>query len=173
MGRFINADSLVSTGKGILGYNMFAYCRSNPVRRKDVSGTVEEDCMTGDDKEDLFEHPDGGYSGSGEIPIDYPTGQQSGSTNGRTVGTAGNNTVGTGQAPHQGTPGSTYTQTSSDGKGTIVSQTTYNEYGQRGQRIDWQGRDHGIGLPHIHTYTYGYYNGELRRTGHYIEKYFD
>ena len=64
MGRFINADALVSTGKGILGNNMFAYCRSNPVRRKDVHGTTEEDCLTGDDKDDLFTHPDGGYSGS-------------------------------------------------------------------------------------------------------------
>ena len=42
---------------------MFAYCRSNPVRRKDVSGTVEEDCLNGDDKGELFETPDGGYSG--------------------------------------------------------------------------------------------------------------
>ncbi|MBR6666198.1 MAG: RHS repeat-associated core domain-containing protein, partial [Lachnospiraceae bacterium] len=25
-GRFINADSYVSTGQGIMGYNMFAYC---------------------------------------------------------------------------------------------------------------------------------------------------
>ena len=55
LGRFINADALVSTGQGVLGDNMFAYCRSNPVRRKDVSGTVEEDCMTGDDKGDLFD----------------------------------------------------------------------------------------------------------------------
>ena len=81
MGRFINADALVSTGQGILGNNMFAYCRSNPVCRRDVRGTVEEDCMTGDDKEDLFEHPDGGYSGSSEvISTDYPTGQQNGAT---------------------------------------------------------------------------------------------
>ena len=30
--RFINADELVSTGTGFLGYNMFAYCENNPVR---------------------------------------------------------------------------------------------------------------------------------------------
>ena len=37
--RFINADSYVSTGTGILGYNMFAYCNNNPVICIDVSGT--------------------------------------------------------------------------------------------------------------------------------------
>ena len=30
-GRFINADALVSTGQGLLGNNMFAYCQNNPV----------------------------------------------------------------------------------------------------------------------------------------------
>ena len=38
MGRFINADALVSTGQGVLGNNMFAYCRNNPVCRTDASG---------------------------------------------------------------------------------------------------------------------------------------
>ena len=42
-GRFINADIIVSTGQGILDSNMFAYCRNNPVRRKDVTGTAEEE----------------------------------------------------------------------------------------------------------------------------------
>ena len=36
--RFINADGYVSTGQGILGNNMFAYCNNNPVSRKDTSG---------------------------------------------------------------------------------------------------------------------------------------
>ena len=38
MGRFINADGLVSTGQGILGNNMFAYCNNNPVICNDSSG---------------------------------------------------------------------------------------------------------------------------------------
>jgi hypothetical protein len=38
MGRFINADALVSTGQGILGNNMFAYCGNNPVLFSDYSG---------------------------------------------------------------------------------------------------------------------------------------
>jgi len=36
--RFINADGLVSTGQGVTGYNMFAYCNNNPVNRVDPSG---------------------------------------------------------------------------------------------------------------------------------------
>ena len=39
--RFINADVLVSTGQGMLGNNMFAYCRNNPVCRKDITGTTD------------------------------------------------------------------------------------------------------------------------------------
>jgi len=37
--RFINADGLVSTGQGIHGYNMFAYCGNNPVTGCDPTGT--------------------------------------------------------------------------------------------------------------------------------------
>ena len=33
--RFINADSIASTGQGFLGANMFAYCRNKPVSRVD------------------------------------------------------------------------------------------------------------------------------------------
>ena len=36
--RFINADSYVSTGQGLTGYNMFAYCNNNPVNCVDHSG---------------------------------------------------------------------------------------------------------------------------------------
>ena len=38
MGRFINADAFASTGQGILGNNMFAYCLNNPVRKTDPTG---------------------------------------------------------------------------------------------------------------------------------------
>ena len=37
-GRFISADSFVSTGQGITGGNMFAYCGNNPVNRFDPDG---------------------------------------------------------------------------------------------------------------------------------------
>ena len=38
-GRFLNADALVSTGQGLLGNNMFAYCGNNPVNCCDPCGT--------------------------------------------------------------------------------------------------------------------------------------
>ena len=38
VGRFINADAYASTGQGILGTNMFAYCRNNPVGYCDGTG---------------------------------------------------------------------------------------------------------------------------------------
>ena len=40
VGRFINADGYVSTGTGLLGYNMYAYCNNNPVMRADPSGKL-------------------------------------------------------------------------------------------------------------------------------------
>ena len=36
--RFINADGYVSTGQGLIGNNMFAYCGNNPVNRVDPNG---------------------------------------------------------------------------------------------------------------------------------------
>ena len=38
VGRFINADSFVSTGQDLTGFNMYAYCGNNPVSRVDESG---------------------------------------------------------------------------------------------------------------------------------------
>ena len=39
-GRFISPDAFVSTGQGILGYNMFAYCLNNPVNFIDSAGNM-------------------------------------------------------------------------------------------------------------------------------------
>ena len=39
LGRFINTDAYTSTGQGLLGHNMFAYCGNNPVSRIDATGT--------------------------------------------------------------------------------------------------------------------------------------
>ena len=38
--RFINADGYVSTGQGILGYNMYAYCNNNPIKLSDTNGDI-------------------------------------------------------------------------------------------------------------------------------------
>ncbi len=39
-GRFISADVFVSTGQGVLGSNMFAYCGNNPVNKADYNGNI-------------------------------------------------------------------------------------------------------------------------------------
>ena len=38
VGRFLNADVYISTGQGILGNNMFAYCNNNPIMGFDLTG---------------------------------------------------------------------------------------------------------------------------------------
>jgi RHS repeat-associated protein len=63
-GRFINADALVSTGQGILGNNMFAYCRNNPVSRKDAAGT-DDICVTANEDNNLFNDVGGDRGGLG------------------------------------------------------------------------------------------------------------
>ena len=37
-GRFVNEDSYLSTGNGILGHNMYAYCNNNPIFYVDKDG---------------------------------------------------------------------------------------------------------------------------------------
>ena len=39
VGRFLNADGYITTGQGVLSYNMFAYCQNNPVMFSDPTGT--------------------------------------------------------------------------------------------------------------------------------------
>ena len=39
VGRFISEDVYASTGQGILGHNMFAYCQNNPILFVDSTGT--------------------------------------------------------------------------------------------------------------------------------------
>ena len=45
VGRFLNADGYLTTGQGVLSYNMFAYCQNNPVMFSDPSGTLCGLCM--------------------------------------------------------------------------------------------------------------------------------
>ena len=42
MGRFLNADAFTSTGQGLTGNNMFAYCGNNPVNFQDCAGTMRQ-----------------------------------------------------------------------------------------------------------------------------------
>ena len=56
----------MSTGRGLLDSNMFAYCRNNPVCRRDSSGTTE--VATPDDDPDLIDDDKtiaGGKTGGG------------------------------------------------------------------------------------------------------------
>ena len=76
--------------------------------------------------------------------------------------------VGTSKAPKQGDPGSTYTQISSDGKNTVCSQTTYNEYCMPGTRVDYNHTHGSIGAPHAHIFSYADINGTIRRTNEII-----
>ena len=39
-GRFISPDAYLSTGQGVLGSNMYAYCLNNPIRYADPTGTI-------------------------------------------------------------------------------------------------------------------------------------
>ena len=79
IGRFINADVFTSTGQGLLGNNMFAYCRNNPVFRIDISGTFDEDC--GLDDPDALD-PIQGSHGAGGGGNTSPTAPGSGATGG-------------------------------------------------------------------------------------------
>ena len=56
IGRFLNADGYVSTGTGLSGYNMFAYCNNNPVMYVDITGNlcVEHAGVGGDWNADSF-----------------------------------------------------------------------------------------------------------------------
>ena len=64
----------MSTGEGILGYNMFAYCSNNPVQKKDVLGTTSVDIfdedgnpLTDDDRRiDGGKASNGNYDGTWE-----------------------------------------------------------------------------------------------------------
>ena len=42
LGRFINADAFASTGQGVIGNNMFAYCLNNPVNQIDLRGKYSD-----------------------------------------------------------------------------------------------------------------------------------
>ncbi len=40
MGRFVNADVYLSTGQGVIGFNLYSYCLNNAVNRVDISGSM-------------------------------------------------------------------------------------------------------------------------------------
>ena len=71
MGRFINADTLISTGQGFLGNNMFIYCLNNPVNNVDRLGNeaVRIDLTDQDkDGDGIPDEPGGGSFGENTGP---------------------------------------------------------------------------------------------------------
>ena len=60
VGRFLNADAYASTGQGILGHNMFAYCNNNAVLYYDPTGYAMH-----------WAHASTCLAGDGGSPIDY------------------------------------------------------------------------------------------------------
>ena len=90
--RFINADIYVSTGQGIIGFNMYAYCRNKPVTRVDDEGTVDQDFVSEDD--DLLDESwqDGKGAGGGGYYLNSSSNSQGNSnqngTNSKTTNTS-------------------------------------------------------------------------------------
>ena len=89
VGRFINSDILVSTGQGLLGNNMFAYCRNNPVCRKDACGTDDIRVTDNNSNDNPFDdagttYRPGGASGGGDN-----SNGTTGNTTGKGFGTYG------------------------------------------------------------------------------------
>jgi len=80
IGRFINADEFVSTGQGLLGFNMFAYCNNNPVMFIDPDGRRPQGFT---DVQRGLEHSRA-MRGEGPIP------QSRGGTAGQQAGTQNN-----------------------------------------------------------------------------------
>ena len=64
--RWISADVLMDTGKGILGTNMYAYCNNDPVNYYDTSGMANNDIHDGRRKNGP-PHPYGTYTWSLEV----------------------------------------------------------------------------------------------------------
>lgn len=56
-GRFINADSYVSTGQGIIGNNMYAYCGNDPIMRSDRGGEAWDYESLDQDGKNMLEDP--------------------------------------------------------------------------------------------------------------------
>ena len=93
IGRFINADSYASTGQGLLGNNMFAYCLNNPPRYVDSQGQDTEEAMVVDEnKPELF--PDN------DVLAPPSTGQAPTPSSGKGVSVTQNNPGAVGQKHH-------------------------------------------------------------------------
>ena len=69
VGRFINADAFTSTGQGLLGNNMFAYCLNNPVCNKDTAGLFTQKAFDNDGDPTSDGDDDGGTASTGASSV--------------------------------------------------------------------------------------------------------
>ena len=69
VGRFLNADSFASTGQGILGNNMFAYCGNNPCVYSDPCGSSRVFVGTKELQPVFYEGGSGSVAGGTAITI--------------------------------------------------------------------------------------------------------
>ncbi len=67
LGRFINADTLVSTGQGLLGNNMYAYCQNDPIDFYDPTGHAYKG-INNQINYSEYEHTYGGHRENGILP---------------------------------------------------------------------------------------------------------
>ena len=86
--RFLNADAYVSTGQGELGNNMFAYCRNNPITRKDKTGAADYAFLDDSphDEEDILDIGRGGGGSSLGVHSYYVSGVTQHSNGGNGTG---------------------------------------------------------------------------------------
>ena len=79
LGAFNAPDAFVSTGQGLLGNNMFAYCNNNPVGFVDESGAAAKSCLSADGQIDNAPWHDVSPSGGGRLSGNYSSGNNYGS----------------------------------------------------------------------------------------------
>jgi len=79
VGRFISVDGFVSTGQGIVGTNMFAYCYNDPVNMVDINGCdpvptwairINNGTATWEDYEKALTANAGAWAGSARYKVD-------------------------------------------------------------------------------------------------------
>ncbi len=161
--RFLNADIYVSTGQGVIGFNMFAYCRNQSPTRVDDEGTVDQDCVSDEDILDESWQDGKGAGGSG------PTGTNS-------SGSAGNGGGCNSYAQSTSFVPSNYWQRNAPKYATPSSTITFNKYNSYTNKVetstvfyDFAGRqtfridytDHGRPSDHTNPHSHMYlYNGQ-------------
>ena len=172
---------------------MFAYCRNNPAKRKDASGT-DDLCLTANEDDNPFnDHGpvsgSGGAGGGGRVAgvsssyyarqnvSTYDRYWRNSCYNVTTTGLVSSTNQSLASGSNQQTSNQ-HTQGTSSPKhnvnpggsyvkmgdnGKIYSYTQFDSNGNQTLRIDFQGRPHNGVLPHIHIFSYPERGGKNER----------